>query len=323
LPLATDSVMLAPSKYPLLTKMLRRLLLIVLSLCLPTLLQAAWQQEPAPKRAIAAPTPEPQLEFPGTQPIRAQEAGQYSLLERGLVLDRVLHLWVTTGQVDVTAERDDFDSEFDAEFAKADEEKSDPLAGYNRLMTGFNDWMYFAILDPVATGYTYVVPEGGRRSVDNFFENLLFPVRFANNLLQAKMGGAAQETARFTLNTTIGILGLFDPAQAWFGLEARPEDFGQTLGYWGVPAGPHIVLPFLGPNNLRDVVGDYSLDVRLDPIYYHRGGPEAQYGLWIYKEVNWTSLHLGEYDSLRKDALDLYQFLRDAYEANRIKKIKE
>lgn len=220
------------------------------------------------------------------------------------------------------ADDDDFDEEMEEEFGTAmPSEGSDPLAGYNRVMTGFNDKLYFWVFRPVASGYRWVLPQFVRRGVANFFKNLLFPVRFVNNILQLKGLHAGEEFLRFSLNSTVGVLGLWDPAAVWFDLEPRDEDFGQTLGHYGVGSGPHIVLPFLGPSNLRDtlaLVPDFAFDP-ISVVYPLEQGITVR----VYEEVNDTSLHIGEYENLKKDALDLYPFLRDVYEQNRNKQIKE
>jgi phospholipid-binding lipoprotein MlaA len=166
-----------------------------------------------------------------------------------------------------------------------------------------------------------VVPESARLAVGRFFRNLLMPVRFANNLLQLKLQRAGTELARFALNSTIGVLGFGDPAAKDFALQAYPEDFGQTLGHYGVGSGFHIVLPLLGPSNLRDTVGLLP-DYYLDPVNYIEGF-ETRLAVHVYDQVNNTSLHLGEYESLKKDAVDLYTFLRDGYEQHRDQEIKE
>lgn len=219
-------------------------------------------------------------------------------------------------------EEDDLESDLEDEFGTTlDSERSDPFSGYNRAMTSFNDGVYVYLFDPVARGYRFAVPEFGRRGIANFFHNLLFPLRFVNNTLQGKFLNAGEEFLRFCINTTIGILGFWDPAEEWFGLEAHDEDFGQTLGVWGVGPGPHVVLPFLGPSNLRDLSGK-APDYYLDPLRYV-DPTKDQYALRVYDVINDTSLHIGEYENLRKDAFDLYPFLRDVYEQNRRKKILE
>lgn len=218
----------------------------------------------------------------------------------------------------------DLESEFELEeeFAEATEQPPlDPLSGYNRLMTHFNDKVYFWLLKPVSQGYRAVVPEGARLAVGRFFNNLLMPVRFTNNLLQLKPKQAGTELARFALNSTIGVLGFADPAAKHFDLQPYPEDFGQTLGHYGIGSGFHIVLPLLGPSNLRDTIGLVP-DHFLDPITYVDDF-ETRLALRSYKQVNYTSLHVGEYESLKKDAVDLYTFLRDGYEQRREKLIEE
>lgn len=229
---------------------------------------------------------------------------------------------------------DDFEDEFgDDETA----EIFDPFSGYNRVMTGINDKLYFWILKPVAKGYRWMMPELARRGINNFFKNLYYPVRFVNNVLQLKFKNAGEETLRFATNSTIGVLGLWDPAKVWFGLEAHPEDFGQTLGYWGVGAGPHIVLPFLGPSNLRDTLALAPGWIYLDPINNLTmlddrvdldsiegvEKTETKAGILVFEEINYTSLHIGEYENLKKDAVDFYPFMRDLYEQNRQKEIEE
>lgn len=230
------------------------------------------------------------------------------------------------GDDDAFAEFSDFEEEFDA---AEPEEAWDPLSGYNRAMTTFNDAFYTHVLFPVARGYRYVVPEDGRVAIGNFFDNLMYPIRLVNNLLQLKFKNSAEETGRFVVNTTVGLLGFFDPAEAWFGMEEHDEDFGQTLGYWGVGGGPHIVLPFLGPSNLRDTVS-LAVDWEVDPLIYQ---PERNYNLvgsdlegWgatAFEYLNEGSFNIEEYESLKKDAVDLYPFFKNIYEQSRQKKIEE
>ena len=232
-----------------------------------------------------------------------------------------------------------FDDGFEDEFESAEEEIFDPLSGYNTVMTEFNDGFYVYVLDPVARGYEWVMPDLAQRGVKNFFHNLLFPIRFVNNALQLKPINAGEEFFRFIINSTVGIFGLWDPAKEWFDLEAHEEDFGQTLGYYGVGGGFHVVLPFLGPSNLRDMFSLYP-DMQMDPVYYIENRAynfpkkEDEYlgmsrqtvqqtNLLMLKTVNRESLRIGQYENLKKDAIELYPFLRDVYEQNRAKLIKE
>jgi phospholipid-binding lipoprotein MlaA len=200
-------------------------------------------------------------------------------------------------------------------------------------MTRFNIKLFDWVLEPAARGYNNVIPKPGRIAVSRFFDNLFFPLRFVNNLLQFKIKGAAVELARFTVNTTIGILGFSDPADAWLNLKPHNEDFGQTLGLYGAPGVFHIVLPFFGPSNLRDAVGlagdrylTYSTYVFSDDVLSRVDNHtrlSASVGVESYERLNDTSLNLAEIESLRKDALDIYILTRDAYEQNRKMKIKD
>ena len=238
-----------------------------------------------------------------------------------------------------TEEDDGFDDEFEEEFGSSVEEVFDPLSGYNGVMTEFNDGFYVYFVDPVARGYRWVLPDGARRGVNRFFHNLFFPIRFVNNVLQLKAKNAGEEFLRFVLNSTIGIFGIWDPAKEWFDLEAHEEDFGQTLGFYGVGGGFHVVLPFLGPSNVRDMFSLYP-DMQMDPVYYVENRPhnlpqnDGEYlgysrktlqsaQLTVLKTINRESLRIGQYANLKKDAIELYPFLRDVYEQNRAKLIKE
>ncbi len=197
----------------------------------------------------------------------------------------------------------------------------DPLEPYNRAITTFNDRAYFYALKPVAKGYAKIVPETVRLSIDRCFKNLEFPIRFVNNVLQLKFKNAGIELTRFVINSSIGIAGFTDPARKWFHLEPKEEDFGQTLGYYHMGSVFHIVWPFIGPSNLRDTIGKAG-DIFTQPATY-------LLDWWIllaaraFEKINYTSLHIGEYESMKKAAMDYYIFIRDAYEQMRIKQIKE
>jgi len=221
-------------------------------------------------------------------------------------------------------------SEIEGEFNPIKEESLfDPLSGYNEVMTTFNDGMYEYILKPVSQGYAYVVPKPAREGIDNAFENLLFPVRFINNLLQFKFQNSIEELGRFVINSTLGIAGFMDVASSEFGLKKHEEDFGQTLGHYGVGSGFHIVLPFLGPSNVRDIVGLVG-DTWASPLSYIEARDanmlDSSEEEWILKGVkglNFISLHAEEYDALKKDAIELYPFIRNFYESRRTKLIRE
>jgi len=134
------------------------------------------------------------------------------------------------------------------------EENTDPLEKMNRGVFWFNDKVDVYALEPVAKGWHWLMPDRVERSVANFFTNLRFPIHTVNSLLQGKLKHTGVQIGRFVVNSTVGIAGFFDPATDW-GLPLHREDFGQTLGYWGVGPGPYLVLPLLGASTIRDTVG--------------------------------------------------------------------
>lgn len=140
------------------------------------------------------------------------------------------------------------------QFAESQFAVSDPLEGLNRNVYVFNAQLDRYVLIPIVDGYTYITPEFLRSRVSRFFENVGEFKNFTNSVLQADAGKSGTTLGRFTVNTTVGLLGTFDVASE-MGLERQSEDFGQTLGVWGVGPGAYVVLPFFGPSNVRDTVG--------------------------------------------------------------------
>ncbi|WP_419767342.1 VacJ family lipoprotein [Arcobacter sp.] len=221
--------------------------------------------------------------------------------------------------------------DFSNEFSEPKTEIFDPLSGYNRVMTSFNDKAYIYVFDPITRGYVKVMPEVARTGVSNFFNNLFFPIRFVNNLLQFKFSNSAEELGRFLINSTFGLLGFMDPATTELHWQAHKEDFGQTLGFYGVGSGFPLVLPLLGPSNLRDTFGMVA-DGYVSPLnnfgddtikYKIPNNTEETSYLAIGRHLNENSFHIGRYQDIKKDAIDLYPFLRDIYEQKREKEIKE
>ncbi len=206
---------------------------------------------------------------------------------------------------------------------EASESIADPMEPVNRAFFHFNDKLYFWVFKPVATGYKTVIPEDGRIGVHNFFSNFTTPVRLVNCLLQARFQGAGNETLRFLINTTYGIVGVLDMAKKEFNIEKQEADFGQTLGVWGMGPVFYIYWPILGPSTLRETVGnvgDTFLDVR---TYLPREFLIVNVSAWVLDKVNETSLTLGEYESLKKAALDPYIAVREAYYQYRQHKVKQ
>ncbi len=186
----------------------------------------------------------------------------------------------------------------------------DPLEPMNRGIFWFNEQLDRWILEPVAIGYDFVLPERAQDSVGNFFDNLRFPVVLANDVLQGKLRQAGVDVGRFGINTTVGILGLFDPATGW-GLEASDEDFGQTLGRWGVGPGPYLVIPIFGPSGLRDLLAT-PVDGVFSVVNYVVDTPIVL-GARGLQAINTRARFLEEVRENRKMAFDYYVFIRDAY----------
>lgn len=198
---------------------------------------------------------------------------------------------------------------------------NDPLEKMNRAFFHFNDKLYFWLLKPVARGYRFIFRQSVRIGVRNFFDNLGFPIRFVNCLLQGKFEGAGREATRFMVNTTVGLVGLIDVAQEKMGIDEQDEDFGQTLGFYGLGPGFYIDWPILGPSSLTDTVGIVG-DIPLDPVSY-TGETFVALPVRGLDVVNRTSLTIGEYEDLKRAALDPYVAVRDAYYQFRLNKIRQ
>lgn len=186
----------------------------------------------------------------------------------------------------------------------------DPFESFNRAIYSFNDTLDKAVLKPVAQGYNAALPDPVNKGVSNFFSNIDDVVVVFNDLLQLKIGQAASDTARLLINTTIGILGLIDVASA-MDLPKHDEDLGQSFGYWGIGTGPYLVLPFLGPSDIRDTVGLVG-DAYVDPL--NEITPDGtRTGLVLLEGVDTRAGLLGASKVLKEAALDEYLFVRDAY----------
>lgn len=187
---------------------------------------------------------------------------------------------------------------------------ADPLESFNRGVYQFNDVVDKAVAKPVAKGYDAVMPEPGKMMVSNFFSNLDDVMVTANDLLQFKLVQAFSDAGRLLINTTVGAFGLVDIASIT-GYEKHDEDFGQTLGYWGVESGPYIVLPILGPSSLRDGIGLYadSRPSRLRRVKHMRSRNQ----LYVAKGISRRAELLEQEKVLDEAVIDRYEFIRDAY----------
>lgn len=195
----------------------------------------------------------------------------------------------------------------------AQEPNPDPLEPVNRAVYRFNDVADRYIARPVAKSYRWVLPQAVRNHTSSFFDNLLYTITIVNQFLQGKFREGGADIARFAVNSTVGLLGFFDPATG-MGLEAHDEDFGQTLAVWGVPEGPYLVVPIFGPRTLTHAVGNLA-DTQVSILnQYNDSSVRSKVGLWYLVHRRYQLLDLDE--EIEK-AFDPYLFVRDAYLQNR------
>lgn len=196
----------------------------------------------------------------------------------------------------------------------------DRFESFNRGAFQFNDGWDQAVFKPIAKGYQKVVPAGSRGCVHGFFENLGVPYTAVNNILQGKIKAAGQDVCRFVVNTTIGVGGCFDVASKW-NIPKHDEDFGQTLGKWGVPPGPFVMLPLLGPSTLRDALAK-PIDFVADPIGYVQV-IKVKNSLRGLKMVDTRTTLLETLDFVDDVAIDRYSMMRDAWLQKRAADVRD
>jgi len=207
-----------------------------------------------------------------------------------------------------------------AEFDKT----NDPLEPMNRKILDFNLFLDRILIKPVAQGYRWAVPGFGRNRMRNFLDNLGEPVIFINDSLQGEFSRANTTAGRFLFNSTFGIGGLWDQASR-IGMEKQTGDFGQTLYSWGVPDGPYLVLPILGPSNPRDAVG-IGVDSYMDPFFWgltvHFGATNSGLYRWIATGIDERSRNIESFDEIQKNAIDLYAQLRSLWRQHRAAELR-
>jgi len=195
---------------------------------------------------------------------------------------------------------------------------ADPLEGWNRFWFGFNDVFYSYVFRPLHKVYAFVTPQELRTGLKNVLVNALFPVRFVNSLLQGKFLAAGVEFGRFFLNSTMGLGGLFNVAKdkkTIVPVDPEGEDFGQTLGVWGIGPGIYLVWPIIGPSTVRDTVGR-AADWLIDPLLFVPGTTTMNMvsaGIWGGLRFNAVDDTLETYETIKKAAVDPYISMRDMY----------
>lgn len=218
------------------------------------------------------------------------------------------------------AEADEYEDEYEDDTKKVT--VADPLQPFNHDMYVLNDFLILYVLEPVAKAEKAVIPWEFRTILRNMLQNIRFPVRFVNCLLQGKWEKSGDEFASFFLNTTAGFLGMADVAATYPGIKKSSEDMGQTFAVWGWNDSSYLMLPFLGPSTLRDALGRVG-DLPLDPLFWLIPTIPEAIGERAGEAVNDTSFRIGDYDAIKKASLDPYVAIRNGYIQNRQKLIGE
>ena len=189
----------------------------------------------------------------------------------------------------------------------------DPLEPFNRAMFTFNDRLFLWVLNPVATGYSNVLPSDIRSSIGNFFNNLGEPIRSVNCLLQGRFKDSGLALGRFLINTTCGVVGFADPASKEFQITPVHGTLGETFATWGIGDGLYLVVPFLGPSTLRDLTGTALDSLAMSSYYPWNDDTMTMSTMYGSSTVNRLSLHLGQYEELKKLSFDPYVAFRNGY----------
>ena len=204
--------------------------------------------------------------------------------------------------------------------AANEEDINDPLEPMNRAFFQFNEFLQAIILRPMAELYRGLIPPPVREAIGNAVRNLTSPVILANDILQGEPNRAWQTTSRFVINTTVGVGGLWDAGEKLFDIPGHDEDFGQTLGVWGVGEGFYLVLPILGPSSPRDGIGEHIIDAFFDPLNLwavNTGRDGIKWGRAGVGAVHVYSGLMDELDQTRKTSIDYYATIRSIYRQKR------
>lgn len=204
-----------------------------------------------------------------------------------------------------------------------EDDVNDPLEPINRAIFGFNQFVYGLLLDPIADAYNDFLPNTLRMAISNFLDHIASPVSFVNNLLQLEVDRAMLIAGRFVVNTVAGMGGIADVA-AGIGLEEHKEDFGQTMGSYGVGEGFYLVLPLLGPSNPRDAIGRFVVDPYFDPLGLYLSNTEQDALRWSRTGVSAVDEYagiVGELRQIKKTSVDYYAAIRSLYRQRRATQI--
>ncbi len=201
-------------------------------------------------------------------------------------------------------------------------ELTDPIEGYNRFMFDFNEGFYDHIMEPVARGYREVIAEDFRMAISNIFDNAFAPVKLFSSVLQGDFEKSGRVVVRTLINTTVGLGGLLDVAGQEYDIKNVNEDFDQALGYYGVPTGPYVVLPLLGPSTLRNITGRV-VDSMMSPSIIFAPDLVAGTAISVGDNINDASFILDDKAQLEDSAIDEYESVRDFYHQYRFGLVNE
>ena len=219
------------------------------------------------------------------------------------------------------------DADFEEDPFAAEEKDTPPLSDpferwYNRPVFVFNDYFYEYLMRPVSESYRFIIPEDLRLIIRNMFRNILFPQRLVSSLFQGEFEKSGRVLSRTLINTTLGIGGMFEVADPQFGIKRVDEDFGQAMGKWGIPSGPYIVLPLLGPSTARDAFGT-AVDTVLNPLFWVVPDFITGASITSGQMVNETSFYIDDIKALKDGAIDPYISFREFYHQNRVNLIDD
>jgi phospholipid-binding lipoprotein MlaA len=212
----------------------------------------------------------------------------------------------------------------DAEAVADFRETNDPIEPTNRAVYAFNNGLDTVLLRPAAQAYRFILPAPVRAGVHNVLSNLATPVQLSNDMLEGKPRRAGDTTMRFLINTTVGVLGVFDVARGW-GYPDHDADFGMTLALWGLPEGPYLFLPVFGPSDPRDAIG-LGVNAVMDPFTWVGQGTAVRALDWSrvgFNALDQRERHLDDIDSIKKTALDPYATFRSLYRQHRAAQIED
>lgn len=247
------------------------------------------------------------------------------LLLKGPFFVGALVLWLLNAALVAQDDYLSIEDLFEDEEMVEAEAIADPIEGFNRAVFGFNDFVYKNLLGPLSKGYRAITPDPLERGFTNFFDNIKYPIRLSGNLLQGKVDESLQETGKFLVNTTLGVAGFHKASNDFPSLNPPIEDLGQAFGAWGIGEGFYIVIPFLGPSNVRDLLGRLADRVPsvVDTPWSVIDDSNDRFLVGAVDFVTDSPALMYRYESLTQAAIDPYEAMKDGFTKFRMQQIRE